>query len=70
MKIALSPREKEILQLIIDEYTTAEIASKLFVSSETIRTHRRHLLDKFRARNVAGLVRKAFETRLIYQLSA
>jgi len=70
MSISLSPREKEILLLILDEYTTKEIAGKLYVSDETIRTHRKNLMDKFNARNVAGLVRKTFESRLFYQLSA
>lgn len=57
----LSPREIEILQLISLGYTTPEIAEKLYVSVETIRTHRKHLLEKFKARNMAGLVRRAFE---------
>lgn len=57
----LSPREEEILRLIAEEYTTAEIANELFVSVETIRTHRKHLMIKMNARNVAGLVRRAFE---------
>jgi len=61
MKESLSPRETEILRLITEEYTTGEIANKLFVSVETVRTHRKHLLEKFRARNMAGLVRRAFE---------
>ena len=57
----LSPRELEVLHLITLEYTTGEIASALFVSPETIKSHRRHLLIKLGARNVAGLVRRAFE---------
>ena len=61
MPASLSPREMEILYLISIGFTTGEIASKLFVSVETIRTHRKHLLEKFNARNMAGLVRRAFE---------
>ncbi len=61
MKINLSPREAEILELIILEYTTSEIARKLYLSTETIKSHRRNLQSQFRARNVAGLVRRAFE---------
>ena len=64
MKIGLSTRELEILKLIILEYTTNEIAVRLFVSAETIKSHRKHLLQKLRARNVAGMVRKAFEHNL------
>jgi DNA-binding CsgD family transcriptional regulator len=65
MKIILSEREVEILKLIISEYTTSEIAAKLSLSRETVKTHRRHLLFKCSARNVAGLVSRAYETGLI-----
>ena len=60
----ISSRELEILSLIIHEYTTSEIATKLCLSSETIRTHRKHLFFKLQVRNAPGLVRKAFETGL------
>jgi DNA-binding CsgD family transcriptional regulator len=60
MHIRLSKREEEILQLIIWEHTTEEIANALCLSMETIKSHRKNLLGKFRARNVAGLVRRAF----------
>lgn len=65
MTDSLSPREVQILELIISEYTTAEIAKSLFVSIETVRTHRKHLLEKLHARNVAGLVRRAFEYQYV-----
>jgi len=61
----LTRREKEVLQLVVDEYTTDEIAAKLFVSSTTVISHRKNLLRKLNAKNVAGLVRKAIEFRLI-----
>ncbi len=61
MKASLTSRETEILHLIISEYTTSEIASKLYLSRETIKTHGRHLMEKLQARNAAGLVRRAFE---------
>jgi DNA-binding CsgD family transcriptional regulator len=65
LKLSLSARESEILNLIVDEYTTNEIAEALFVTTETVRTHRKNLLLKLGARNVAGLVRRAFEQRII-----
>ncbi len=55
-------REKEVLTLIADEYTTNEIATQLYISHDTAKTHRKNLLLKMKARNVAGLVRRAFET--------
>jgi len=61
----LTKREKEILKLISDEMTNAEIAEKLFVSPRTIDTHRRNLLQKIGAKNTVGLVKFAFRTKLI-----
>lgn len=52
----LTAREKEILQLICQEFTTAEIAEKLFLSVRTVDGHRNSLLEKTGARNTAGLV--------------
>ena len=57
----LSAREEEVLFLIVQEYTTQEIAAILFVSKETVKSHRRNLYNKMQVRNVAGLVRKAME---------
>ena len=61
----LTDREKEILQLIAAEMTTNEIGEKLFISPYTVETHRKNLIRKLGVRNVAGLVRYAFEHGLI-----
>ncbi|GJM35495.1 MAG: DNA-binding response regulator [Saprospiraceae bacterium] len=61
----ISRREKQVLQLIVEEYTTAEIAEKLFISFGTVETHRRNLLIKLGARNTAGLVRTSLEYGLL-----
>jgi DNA-binding NarL/FixJ family response regulator len=61
----ISRREKQILQLIVDEKTTAEIADDLFISFGTVETHRRNLLLKLNARNTAGLVKSALEFDLL-----
>ncbi len=60
----LSRREKEILQLIVNEHTTQEIAAKLFISIKTVESHRTHLMDKLGVRNLAGLVKVAIEKGL------
>lgn len=65
MNLSLSARESEVLSLIVGEYTTNEIAEELCVNCETVRTHRKNLLMKLGARNVAGLVRRAFEYNLV-----
>ena len=61
----LTRREKEILQLIIDEKTTQEIADTLFLSISTIETHRMNLISKFGVKNVAGLVKLTLERGLL-----
>lgn len=63
--VAPSKREKEVLHLIADELTTKEIAKQLYISYETVQTHRKNLLLKLNAKNTAGLMRRAFETRLL-----
>lgn len=60
----LTPRETEVLRLIVDEHTTREIAAKLFISKCTVETHRIHLIRKLDVKNTAGLVRKAMINRL------
>lgn len=59
--VVLTPREREILGLILKEYTTQEIANQLFISVRTVETHRKNIVDKFGARNIAGLVIKAIQ---------
>ena len=61
----LTNREKEIVNLIANEFTTAEIAEKLFISEKTVETHRKNLLQKLNVRNTAGLVRIAVEKGLL-----
>ena len=61
----ISTREKQILKLIASEYSTREIADQLYLSPHTVISHRRNLLQKMQARNTAGLVRRAFEERIL-----
>lgn len=62
---ALSPREKEIMQLIAEGHTSVEIAKILFISDKTVEKHRIRLMKKLNVRNVAGLVRLAIKHRLV-----
>jgi DNA-binding NarL/FixJ family response regulator len=61
----MTGREREILELISRGFSTNEIARILFLSAETIRSHRKSLLSKLEARNTAQLIRMAFEMRLL-----
>jgi len=60
----LGERELEVLHLICQEFTTQEIADKLFLSIRTIESYRKRLLEKSGARNTAGLVKFAMENGL------
>jgi len=61
----LTRREKEILQLVVDEKTTQEMADELFLSVSTIETHRMNLISKLGVKNAAGLVKIALEKGLL-----
>lgn len=61
----LTKREKQILQAIAKGNTSVEIAEQLFISVITVETHRRNLLQKFKAKNMMELVKIATENQLI-----
>jgi DNA-binding NarL/FixJ family response regulator len=61
----LTRREKEVLGLIAEGLTNSEIAQKLFISVATVDTHRKNLLAKFQAKNIASLIRLAMQNQLI-----
>ena len=63
-EVNITDREKEVLKLIVDEYTNQEIADELFVSVRTVDAHRRNLLQKTGAKNTAGLVKYAIKNNL------
>lgn len=60
-EIRLSPREKEVLFLISEGYTTQQMATKLFVTLKAIEFHRSSLLVKFDVSNTALLIKTALE---------
>ncbi|MFN0257580.1 response regulator [Pedobacter ureilyticus] len=61
----LTPREKEVLQLICKQFSSIEIGEKLFLSNRTVEGHRNNLLTKTGSRNTAGLVLYALKHKLI-----
>ncbi|MFL1894573.1 response regulator [Aquimarina sp. 2-A2] len=61
----LTSRELEVLHLIKEELTTAEIGEKLFLSTRTIEGHRKNLLWKLNVKNTAGLMIKAIQEKII-----
>lgn len=61
----LSPREMEILNLIVRGNSGAEIAHLLCLSEHTVKTHRRNIIAKMQVRNTKELITKAIELALI-----
>jgi len=64
-QLEITAREQEILQLIVDGYTSKEIAEKLYISPRTVDTHRANLMEKLELKNIAELVRYAIENNLV-----
>jgi DNA-binding CsgD family transcriptional regulator len=58
-QITVSTREKEVLQLIADGFSSKQIADKLFISNHTAITHRKNLINKFKVKNTAQLISMA-----------
>lgn len=61
----LTPRQREILQLIAEGQSTRAIAERLHVSVKTVETHRAQLMDRLDIHDVPGLVRFAIRTGVI-----
>lgn len=64
-KMELTDREKEVLQLIVEEKTTKEIAEQLFLSEKTVESHRSNIMIKLEVKNIAGMVKKAIMEGLV-----
>lgn len=64
-EIHLTDREKEVLKLIAEEYTTQEIADTLFLSKHTIESYRKNLISKLNVKNLAGLTKHALKMGLL-----
>jgi two-component system response regulator NreC len=62
---SLSPREREVLHLVVDGLSTKEIARRLEITVKTAENHRCRILEKLDVRNSAELVRYAMRKRLV-----
>ena len=63
--LGLSKREMEVLGLVAEGLTNAEIALRLFTSKRTIETHRHNIMDKTQTRNTAALIKLAVRQGLL-----
>ena len=61
----LTPRHREVLQLIAEGQTTKDIAARLKLSAKTVETHRAQLMDRLDIHDLAGLVRFAIRVGLV-----
>lgn len=61
----LTPREREILQLVAESFSTKEIAQRLSISVKTVDNHRTNLMRKLDLHNVASITRYAMQVGLI-----
>jgi DNA-binding NarL/FixJ family response regulator len=61
LKKNLTERELEILSLIVQEFTSKEIAEKLFISKQTVDTHRLNIMHKTGAKTIVGLIKYAMQ---------
>ena len=62
----LTPREREVLQLVAEGATTKTIATKLHLSSKTIDSHREHIMNKLDIHNVAELTKYAIREGITF----
>ncbi|WP_299261777.1 response regulator transcription factor [uncultured Aquimarina sp.] len=64
-EVKLTQREIDVITLIAQEFTTQEIADKLFLSKHTIESYRKNLIAKLSVRNLAGLTKYAMKMNYI-----
>ncbi|MBC7826834.1 MAG: response regulator transcription factor [Chitinophagaceae bacterium] len=61
----LTERETEIIRLIEREFSNKQIAESLFISERTVETHRKNIFRKTRTSSVIGLIKYAYEHKLV-----
>ena len=64
-ELILTPREKEVLRIILNEKSIKEIAEELNISTKTVEMHRANLFTKLEVKNLAGLVKKTIVLGLL-----
>ncbi len=64
-KSSLTQREKEVLELIVQEFTSKEIAEKLNISKQTVDTHRINIMQKTDCKSLVGLIKYAIQAGFV-----
>ena len=60
----LTAREQEVLKMLADGQNCSQIADVLFISSRTVETHKKHLMEKLELKNLADIVKYAIKNGL------
>lgn len=63
--VRLTERELDVIRLIAQEYSTSQIADRLFISSGTVESHRHNIMRKLGVRNMVGILKYALRYQLI-----
>ncbi|KAK6019893.1 transcriptional regulator, LuxR family [Ostertagia ostertagi] len=63
--IGITPREKQIIQLLERDFSNKDISSQLSISIRTVETHRKNILRKTGTTNVLTLIKWAYEQKLL-----
>jgi len=64
-RVGITPRQREVLTLVTQGYSTKDIARTLGISVKTVETHRAQLMERLGIHDVAGLVRYAIRTGIV-----
>ncbi len=64
-KVLLTPREREVLRLLIEEQTNKQIGERLCISERTVETHRKNIFRKTGTHNMIALVKYAYANQLL-----
>lgn len=66
-KLFLTPRELDIFKLVLQEFTSQQIAEKFSLSLFTVNTHRKNIIKKTGVKNIAGLVKFAIDNNIKFE---
>jgi DNA-binding NarL/FixJ family response regulator len=62
---SLSPREREIIQLLAEGKSNNQVADALYISAKTVETHRAHIMEKLDLHSITDLVRYAIRNKIV-----
>lgn len=67
--VGFTPREREIVRMVVHGFTSQQIGKELFISSRTVETHRARIMDKIGVKKTAAMVRFALDHPTLFELT-